>query len=95
MRWRGGIDVARRCRVVDVGTLSVSEAGVLAVAVKRLLFGKTLPGLSFAQTKLFISQESVAKSRRRRWPSIGFVKLTGASWARREISEAPSTSCWR
>ena len=28
------------------------------------------------------------KSRRRRWPSIGFVKLTGASWASRETSDA-------
>ena len=36
-------------------------------------------GLSLVQTKLLLSQLSSAYSRRRRWPSIELVKLTGAT----------------
>src|SRR5690242_9613504 len=63
--------------------------------LNRALLAKLLPGLSLVQTKLFVSQLSRAKSRRRRWPSMVLVKLIGASRASRLVNEVPSTSCCR
>src|SRR5579883_1845558 len=55
--------------------------------LNHALLAKAPPGLSFAQTKLFDSQLSRDTSRRRRWPSMVLVKLTGARYASRLVRD--------